>query len=337
MRSRLLAASLRHRARQLGLIALAVLAAAASAALIGSFSDRLQDRLTLDLAAFGPNLMVRPQPGGPLLPGAFVEQVRRLPGVLETAGVREPAPERPGTTPQLSSTAELLRLHPSWSLAGRWPAPGEVVMGAAASVPEGARGVGVLTAGDAFDRFAFTALAEGAEVDRIEVRAVPERLEDVRITIESRLAGAEAVPVGRVLAGDARLAGRVRYLLFGIGAVTLALAALTVAAATAALLAERRAELGLLLALGYTVRRVANLLAAELMVVAAIAALVGALLGELGAAGLSRRLLGQGTFGFSPFGSLLAGLAAIAVVGLAIAVALRRISHLDAALVLRGD
>jgi putative ABC transport system permease protein len=137
--------------------------------------------------------------------------------------------------------------------------------------------------------------------------------------------------------GDAQLARRVRALLLGIGVVTLLLAALTVGAASAALLAERRAEIGLLLALGGTPRRIHALLASELLSVALLAALAGQLLGEWSAASLARRVIGEARFALTPLGAAAAVAAALGIVGVALAVAVRRVGALDAAVVLRGD
>jgi putative ABC transport system permease protein len=336
MMGRLLFASLRHRGRQLGLIALSILAAAASAALLGAFSDRLEGGLSRDLAAFGPNVVVRAEAGGPPLPMGEVATVQALPGVLAAVGLRErPLGAGEGADLEVASTEALPRLHPAWVFAGRWPRAGEVAVGARASAP-GARVVGTLTTGDRFDTARFV-LLDGAAVDRIEVRADAGRLEEVVRAIAARVPGADAAAVARVRAGDAQLARRLRLLLLGIGGVTLALAALTVGAASAALLAERRVEIGLFLALGYSRRRVHGLLACELLTVAVVAALAGQVLGEWSAATLARRVLGAGTFGLTPLGAVAAVSAAIGIVGVAVLVAVQRISRLDAAGVLRGE
>ncbi len=335
MIARLVFASLRRRGRQLALIAAAVVAAAASTALLGAFSTRLQQSVALDLAAFGPNLIVRPPIGQPPLPLRELATVRAVAGVQAAAAVRERA--LPGEAEsEIASTAELLQLHPSWVLTGRWPAAFEVALGAAAAPRDGEAIAGRLATGERFDRSRFVLLSDGA-ADRIEVRADPERLDAVQAAIEGRVPGAEATPVARVRFGDAQMARRLRLLLLGIGAVTLALAALTVAAASGALLAERRVEIGLFLALGYSARRVVGLFARELLAVAVAAALVGEIVGELGASSLSRHLLGAGGFTLTPLGALGSAAAAIGIVGVAVAIAVRRVELLDPATVLRGD
>jgi hypothetical protein len=280
--------------------------------------------------------VVRAEAGGPPLPLGEVATIQALPGVLAAVGLRERSlGPGEGAELEVASTEALPRLHPAWAFGGRWPRAGEVALGARATAP-GARVVGTLTTGDRFDAARFV-LLEGTAVERIEVRADGSRLEEVVRAIAARVPGADAAAVARVRAGDAQLARRLRLLLLGIGGVTLALAALTVGAASAALLAERRVEIGLFLALGYSRRRVHGLLASELLTVAVVAALAGQVLGEWSAATLARRVLGSGTFGLTPLGAVAAVSAAIGIVGVAVLVAVQRISRLDPAGVLRGE
>lgn len=282
MIARLVSASLRRRFRQLALILAAVTVAAATVAALAGFSARTRDRLGESLAAFGPNLTVRPQVGGPeSLPAEMVERVSGVPGVQKASGVRE---------------------------------AGEVV----SAGRDGAR--------------------ELLRVDRIEVRADPGRVDEVARAIESKVEGVEAAPLRRVSESDAQLTHRLTLLLAAVSAVSLLLALLSVGAATTALVGERRTEIGLLLALGYTGRRVSGFLAAELLAAAVVAGILGQLLGELAAAGLAHRLLGPGgglSITWSGFAA--ASAAAVLVVGASMLVALRRVERLDAARVLRGE
>jgi ABC-type antimicrobial peptide transport system permease subunit len=111
-----------------------------------------------------------------------------------------------------------------------------------------------------------------------------------------------------------------------------------VGAATTALVGERRVEIGLLMALGYTGRRVAGLFAAELLAAAVVAGLAGVLLGEMAATGLAHRLLGAGGgLALTWSGCAAAAAVSVLVVGLSMTVALRRVERLDAARVLRGE
>ena len=140
---------------------------------------------------------------------------------------------------------------------------------------------------------------------------------------------------------DARLTRRLTLVLAAVSAVSLALALLSVGAATAALVGERRGEISLFLALGYTGRRVAGLFAAELLATALLAGLAGEVVGELAAGRLADHLLGPGGGGpalaLTLSGAAAAAVTAVAVVGLSMAVALARVARLDVAGVLRGE
>lgn len=263
---RLVLASLRRRFRQLALILVAVLVAAATVSTLAGFSARSRDRMGSSLAAFGPNLTVRPQVGGPdVFPPRATARVREVSGV---------------------QTAQ-------------------------------------------------------AVAGRIDVRAESARLDEVAREIESRIEGVEARPLLRVSESDARVTRRLTMVLFAVSAVSLLLALISVGAATTALLGERRTEVGLLLALGYTSRRVGGFLAAELLAAAVLAGMAGQVLGDLAAGALADRLLGPGDLRVDSFltWSGFAASAAVAafVVGSSLLLALRRIERLDAARVLRGD
>ena len=264
---RLVLASLRRRFRQLALILVAVLVAAATVSTLAGFSARSRDRMGSSLAAFGPNLTIRPQVGGPdVFPPRTMARVREVPGVQTVQAV----------------------------------------------------------------------------AGRIDVRAESARLDEVAREIESRVEGVEARPLLRVSESDARVTRRLTRVLSAVSAVSLLLALISVGAATTALLGERRTEVGLLLALGYTGRRIGGFLAAELLAAAVLAGMAGQLLGDLAAGALADRLLGPGSDSFLTWSSFSASAAASAtvaalVVGSSLFLALRRIERLDAAQVLRGE
>jgi len=272
---RLVAASLRRRSRQLALIATAVAVAAGTVATLAGFSVRVEDRLGSSLAAFGPNLTVRPQVGGlAAVPASELARVRAVPGVASATPV------------------------------------------------------------------AIAGTAAGGGFSRIDVRADPRRLEAVARAIEASVPGVEARPLLKTSESDARLTRRLTLVLAAVSVVSLALALLSVAAATAALMGERRAEISLFFALGFSGRRVALLFAAELLAAALVAGLAGELLGELAAGWLAGHLLGPGGgagFALTLSGAGAAAVSAVAVVGLSMAIALWRVERLDAAGVLRGE
>lgn len=261
---RVVFASLRRRSRQLALIGTAVLVAAATVATLAGFSARTHERLGSSLSAFGPNLTVKPQVGGP---------------------------ER-------------------------------ISHGMSARIQEIAGSQAVVASSSG----------------RLDLRADPARLDEVAREIESQVEGVEARPILKVSASDARLTRRLTLVLLAVSAVSLALALISVGAATTALLGERRTEVGLLLALGYTGRRIGGFLAAELIAAAVIAGLLGQLLGDFAASALAERLLGGSGGAWMTWSGLAASASVAAlVVGASLALALHRIQKLDAARVLRGE
>lgn len=270
MIARLVLMSLRRRFRQLALIVAAVAVAAATVATLAGFSSRAQSQMGASLAAFGPNLTVRPQVGGELsLPAGAAARVGKVPGVIAVTPVH--------------------------------PASGE----------------------------------------RLDVRADPGRLAEVAGAIEARVEGVEARPLLRVSESDSRVTRRLMLVLAAVSAVSFLLALLSVGAATTALVGERRTEIGLLLALGFTGRRVGVFLSAELLAAALLAGAAGDVAGELAAGSLARRLLGgiggSGGLALTWSGFAASALVAVLVVGSSMMVALRRVERLDPARVLRGD
>jgi predicted lysophospholipase L1 biosynthesis ABC-type transport system permease subunit len=281
MIGRLVYASLRRRGRQLLLIATAVAVAAATVVTLTGFTGRSGERLGTDLAAFGPNLTVRPQLGtASSLPASMLARVRALPGVLSATGVVGPA------------------------------------------APAGAAGP-------------FAAIA---------VRVAPSRLTAMAAKVEATIEGVEATPLLRVSVSESSLIHRVQRVLQAISVVSIALALLSVASATATLISERRNEVGLMMALGYPGIRIGGLFAAELVTAALLAAGLGVVAGDVAASTLATRLLGPdiahgGWISARVFGQDLVAAAAVAlgVVGGSLAITVRRFSHLEAARILRGD
>lgn len=267
MMLRLLAASLRRRGIQLLLVGLSVAVAAATVAALVGFLVRAGGGFGDELAAFGPNLTVRPQVGGALeLPADSLAAIRGLVGVESAAA------------------------------------------------------------------------AVGPGLERIEVRARPDRLEVLAAEIEARLPGVEARPLLRVSRSERDLVRRVTWLLGAAALVACLLALVSVGAVTTALVVERRREVGLLAALGFSGRRISTLFAAELLAAALAAAVVGHLAGEAAAGRLAVGVLGL-PGGVASVGSSLpaAAVAAVAVVAAALAVALRRVGSIEPAAVLRGE
>lgn len=302
MIGRLLAASLRRRGRQFLLMGLAVAVAAATVSALVAFLVQARGGFGGELAAFGPNLVVRPQVGGPAgLDPADAAALRGLDGVERVTAVAV------GADGTLAVEPDWYALHPAWEA-------------------EGTR---------------VTAFAVPL-ADRFELRADPARLEAVAAAVEARVAGAEARPLLRVSAAERRLIGRVGWLLAFAAAISCLLALVSVGAATTALVGERRREVGLFIALGYTGRRVARFFGLEFLTAAVAAALVGATLGLVAAGLLATRVLGDGAADLPLATATLWSLpstavVALLVVGAAMSLSLKRVQAVDPARVLRGE
>jgi FtsX-like permease family len=306
---RLLAASLRRRGRQFLLMGTAVAVAAATVSTLVGFLVHARGGLGGELAAFGPNLLVRPQVGAAAgLPPADAAEVRALAGVERVAAVVEL------TDGRLAVEPDWYLLHPTWQAEG--------LQVSDLTVPAGAL---------------------AAAADRFEVRADANRLEAVAAAIESRVAGAEARPLLRVSAAERQLVRRVGWLLAFAAAVSCLLALVSVGAATTALVGERRREVGLFVALGYTGRRVARLFALEFLTAALVAGLCGAAFGVVAAGRLAVRVLGRSEAGVAATAAAtgwslpVTALVAVLVVGAAMTLALKRVEAVDPARVLRGE
>lgn len=153
MTGRLLWASLTRRFRQLALIFVAVAVAAATVTTMADFSLHARQALTRGLAAFGPNLIVRPEVGAPpLIPERTLAAIAAVAGVAHAAGVGErsftvpsraragkagsPALKEIGSAEErvltvVTMTREWPILHSAWELEGKWPEGGQVVLGSA--------------------------------------------------------------------------------------------------------------------------------------------------------------------------------------------------------------
>lgn len=132
---RLLYGSLRRRYQPLLAIALAAAVAAGTLSAAAGLGSRLAEGAAAGLHASGPNLLVRPQVGGPeRLSPREVSRVLETPGVEAAAGVLEaPAaadvvrtpdgllwavltPPGEGGLPVLAASEELFDLHPTWEV-----------------------------------------------------------------------------------------------------------------------------------------------------------------------------------------------------------------------------
>ena len=151
---RLLSGSLRRASGRLAVIALATTVAAGTVAAAAGLGGRLAGAAASRLHESGPNLLVRPQVGGPArLEAADVERVLATPGVEAAAGVLELeaaadvvagedgrlgvrlARAGEGRLPVVGVAGDLLGLHPRWEVATEPMAGSGGVLVGAGAVP----------------------------------------------------------------------------------------------------------------------------------------------------------------------------------------------------------
>jgi putative ABC transport system permease protein len=158
----------------------------------------------------------------------------------------------------------------------------------------------------------------------------------IALQISQVLKGADVHVIRRVADGEGRILTRVRTLLWLVTIAALLAAALAVGASAAASVIERRAEIGLMKALGADSALVGILLAAEQMLIAFVGGSVGYCIGIMLA-----RLLGERIFGYAPeprFFVLIVVLGVAALITLIGSVfPLRRAARYEPAPILRGE
>lgn len=213
----------------------------------------------------------------------------------------------------------LRRLNPMWRVRPRWPAPsGEAIAGAALAERLGlapgehlqvsAAGrearvalAGVLEAGGPEDETLFLPLElmqqlagrPGlASLALVRARLEGRSPDEVARALEAAVPGAEARTLRQVAQAEAALLERVKRLLALVAAALGAATAFTVAGTLGVLLASRRREIGLCLALGAEPALVRRLLLAEAAVSGALGGAAGSLLGAAAAEAVARSVFG---------------------------------------------
>jgi putative ABC transport system permease protein len=155
----------------------------------------------------------------------------------------------------------------------------------------------------------------------------------------ARLAGAfpqyDVRPVHAVTDAEGMLLSRTRLLVFSMVVLILTLTALCVLATMAALATERRADVGLMKALGGTITRIVGLFLAELGVLGAAGGLLGCAAGMALAEWMGRRVFGTAVAPRWEIFPLTIGL--MIVVAMAGALPLQTLGKVKPAVILRGE
>jgi putative ABC transport system permease protein len=206
------------------------------------------------------------------------------------------------------------------------------------------RVVGVITAGTSEDSQIFIALPLAEELGllgaraslvQISVRGSAPEVEDVIRRLSLALPGLQVRPLHQLAEAEGRLLERIRGLLFATVVLILALTSLGVLAAMAGLALERRGDVGLMKALGGSVRVIMRFFMAEATAIGFVGGTIGFAIGML----LSQ-WIGQRVFSVSITPHLIvlpATLALMVLVSLAGALPLRLLGRVRPSEILRGE
>lgn len=254
-------------------------------------------------------------------------------------------------------------ISPWWQVQGRWPsAPGEGLLGVEmAQVLKLGPGdpltvrygeatqqltvVGLLETGGAEENQLFVPLAVAqtlgnrpGQVGLVQVSALTtgRPLEQMAADIAARLPAVEVRTLRQFAQAEAAVLSRIRLLLALVAALVLVVAALAVGSTMVTAVLERRAEIGLMKALGAAERQVAALFLAEGLSIGALGGLAGYALG-LGLAALIGWQVFRAGLLPNPLGLPMTLAVALGVAFLASLWPVRRALTIDPAVTLRGE
>ena len=153
--------------------------------------------------------------------------------------------------------------------------------------------------------------------------------------LASSLPGYDVRPIRQVTEAEGSLLSRTRLLILSMVLLILVLTALCVLATMAALAMERRADVGLMKALGGSISRIVGLFLAEVGVLGAAGGLIGCLAGAVLAQWMGHRVFGTS---IAPRWEIFPiTIAMMVVVSMAGALPLRRLGKIRPAVILRGE
>lgn len=260
---------------------------------------------------------------------------------------------------------EAARMNSSWKVDGNWVSgrdnrsdcmigelaasrlgliPGQSVTIRYAKKETTLRVAGIITAGSSDDSQIviglplaqdLAGLGLRASVIQITANGSARQIEDVIGRLSAALPGLQVRPLHQLAQAEGRLLDHIRGLLFGTVLLILVLTSLGVLAAMAGLALERRRDVGLMKALGGSVRRIMRFFLAE----ATAIALAGGICGFVVGIGLSE-WIGERVFSVSITPRLIvlpATLALMVLVSLAGALPLRLLGRVRPSDILRGE
>jgi putative ABC transport system permease protein len=203
---------------------------------------------------------------------------------------------------------------------------------------------GVVEAGGAEDSQVFVNLPVAQNLSgldgqiqlvQLSVRGTSASIGAYAAKLASSLPGYDVHPIRQVTEAEGNLLLRTRLLIFSMILLILVLTALCVLATMAALAMERRADVGLMKALGGTISRIVGLFLAEVGVLGAAGGLLGCVAGLALAQWMGHRVFGTS---ITPRWEIFPlTIAMMIVVSMAGALPLRSLGKIKPAVILRGE
>ena len=354
-------------------ILLALGAGAAITAALLNLQVDAKRRITTEFRAFGPNVLITPRSSNtmndPIL--SEVQSGSENTGYVATPFLYIVAKVNSGDT-RLATDAVIAGTHldllenrePGWKLEPEHPSDysqdeclaglkladrlklhaGSTVQLRYGVRTESCKLVSILASGGPEDDQAFVPLSVAQRLadagDRVSVMKVfvsgtPQKIKETIHGLQQKFPEVEVRPIRQFTEGEARLYNRISGILTATVAVVLVLTALCVMAAMTNVAMERKNDVGLMKAIGGSVRRVLRLFLAE----AALLGLAGGLIGA--AAGIVLSIgLGKAVFGVAAQPRLIVypiSVALTVIVAILAAYPLRRLVQIRPASVFRGE
>jgi len=354
-------------------ILLALGAGAAITAALLNLQVDAKRRITTEFRAFGPNVLITPRSSNtmndPIL--SELQSGSENTGYVATPFLYIVAKVNSGDT-RLATDAVIAGTHldllenrePGWKLEPEHPSDysqdeclaglkladrlklhaGSTVQLRYGVRTESCKLVSILASGGPEDDQAFVPLSVAQRLadagDRVSVMKVfvsgtPQKINETIHALQQKFPEVEVRPIRQFTEGEARLYNRISGILTATVAVVLVLTALCVMAAMTNVAMERKNDVGLMKAIGGSVRRVLRLFLAE----AALLGLTGGLIGA--AAGIVLSIgLGKAVFGVAAQPRLIVypiSVALTVIVAILAAYPLRRLVQIRPASVFRGE
>jgi putative ABC transport system permease protein len=177
--------------------------------------------------------------------------------------------------------------------------------------------------------------SDRVSVVKVFIGGTPQKINETVNALQQKLPDVEVRPIRQFTEGEARLYSRISGILTATVAVVLILTALCVMAAMTNVAMERRNDVGLMKAIGGSVRRVLRLFLAEAALLGLAGGLIGAAIGIMISMGL-----GKAVFGVAAQPRLIVypiSVALTVIVAILAAYPLRRLVHIRPASVFRGE